>query len=90
MADKIKIIVGYDGSESDLTSTDIQDAFNSGTIVFLWDTEHKVMLYPYGFDSDISCYKFSDILGDYDLLYVTLQGDITANPNTNPNSDPIK
>ncbi len=79
MADKIKIIVGYDGSESDLTSTDIQDAISSGTIVFLWSTNHQIMLYPDGFDSNISCYKFSDFINDY-TLYVTLQGDITANP----------
>ena len=79
MADKIKIIVGYNGSESDLTSTEIRDAISSGTIVFLWDTEHKMMLYPNFFDSNNDCYQFEDILGDV-ILYVTLQGDITANP----------
>ena len=78
MADKIKIIVGYDGSESDLTSTDILDTISSGTIVFLWDTEHKMMLYPNGLDSD--CYRFEDILNEA-TLYVTLQGNITANPS---------
>lgn len=80
MADKIKIIVGYDGSESDLTSTDIQDAISSGTIVFLWNTDHKMMLYPNGFDSNNSCYQFDDILNQA-TLYVTLQGDIAANPD---------